>query len=99
MHRYIVLTKIVMLDYNLTLAETARLNPHPKQLTVVDGDSIIEYEELLCNDEWLAVGHIPLPHTRLGWLVWHIIHGLLMKYPVHKVVGYALTHTKMEIDG
>ena len=82
--------------FELTQEEIERLNPHPKQLTVIDGDSIIEYEELLCNDKWLAVGHIPLPHTRLGWLVWHIIHGLLMRYPVYKVIGYALTHTKME---
>lgn len=89
------------MKYDLTIEEIERLNPHPRHIVMANQDTgeIVILEELLHDDKWLAVGHIPLPHTRLGWLVWHIIHGLLMKYPVHKVVGYALTHTKMERYG
>ena len=65
--------------YHLTDEEASRLNP-PE-----DADEC---------DEWLPVGYIPRPQTRLGWLIYHWVHGLWMRYPLLKVLGYALANTK-----
>jgi hypothetical protein len=65
--------------YALTPAEVARLNPP---------DDAGEH------DAWLPVGYIPRPATRLGWFVYHVIHGLWMRYPLLKVLGYAVANTK-----
>lgn len=69
--------------WSLTDAEADRLNPPP------------DTEE--CED-WLTVGYIPRPATRLGWLFYHIVHGLWMRYPLHKVLGFALANTKQPED-
>lgn len=65
--------------YSLTSEEADRLNP-PK-----DVDN---------RPEWLPVGHIPRPTTRLGWFVYHVVHGLWMRYPLYKVLGYALANSQ-----
>lgn len=65
--------------YSLSDEEAARLNPP---------------EDAPRRDEWLPVGWIPCPKTRLGWLLYHLVHGLWMRYPLHKVVGYALANTR-----
>ena len=69
--------------WSLTDEEIARLNPPP------DTDE---------RDEWLLVGHIPRPRTRLGWFCYHLVHGLWMRYPLRKVLGYALANTRPETD-
>lgn len=65
--------------YSLTNEETDRLNP-PYNVGVFP--------------DWLPVGHIPRPTTRPGWFVYHVIHGLWMRYPLHKVLGYALANSQ-----
>ena len=42
---------------------------------------------------WVDVGMIPEPRTRLGWFLYHLVHGLVMRYPVHRVIAFALIHT------
>lgn len=69
--------------YNLTDNELNRLNP-PNDA----GE----------RDEWLPVGSIPRPSTRVGWFFYHLVHGLWMRYPLHKVIGYALTNTRPPTD-
>jgi hypothetical protein len=64
--------------YYLTDEEVQRLNP-PE-----DADE---------RDEWQPVGHIPSPKTRVGWFFYHLVHGLWMRYPLHKVLGYAICNT------
>lgn len=49
------------------------------------------------RDDWLPVGFIPRPHTRLAWFAYHVAHGIAMKYPLHKVLGYAFFNTKPEV--
>jgi hypothetical protein len=83
------------MGYNLNMDEIQRLNPRPRYRVQIVGDELVQFEEMLAG-KWLYVGHIPAPKTRLGWFMWHILHGLLMRYPLHKVIGYACTHTKME---
>lgn len=71
--------------YTLTDDEADRLNPPD----FVDDD-------VAFPDAWLPVGVIPCPRTRLGWFVYHLVHGLWMRYPLHKVLGYALANTEPE---
>ena len=47
-------------------------------------------------DEWLFVGFIPKPKTRLGWFMYHMIHGLAMGYPFHRVLAFSLITTKYD---
>ena len=65
--------------YSLTNDEADRLNPPD------DADR---------RPDWQPVGFIPRPTTRLGWFVYHVVHGLWMRYPLHKVLGYALANTQ-----
>lgn len=44
-------------------------------------------------DEWIGVGYIPTPKTRLGWFTYHLIHGLAMRYPLRSVIAFSLLHT------
>lgn len=44
-------------------------------------------------DEWISVGYIPTPQTRLGWFTYHLIHGLAMRYPLRSVIAFSLLHT------
>jgi hypothetical protein len=44
-------------------------------------------------DEWISVGYIPTPKTRLGWFTYHMIHGLAMRYPLRSVIAFSLLHT------
>lgn len=45
-------------------------------------------------EEWTFVGYIPTPQTRLGWFVYHIVHGLAMRYPLRSVIAFALLNTR-----
>ena len=47
-------------------------------------------------DEWIEVGLVPKPTTRFGWFKYHLFHGLLMGYPVHRVIAFSLIHTKYD---
>ena len=40
--------------------------------------------------EWLEVGLIPRPTTKLGWFVHHMAHGLAMRYPLRSVIAFSL---------
>jgi len=71
--------------YSLTDEEMLRLNPP---------DDVFDDEAFY--DAWQAVGVVPRPRTRLGWFCYHLLHGLLMRYPPHKVLGFALANTKPE---
>lgn len=71
--------------YLLTEAEADRLN-YP-----CDGCP----REGMCEsvaEQWLPVGWIPRPRTRMGWFVYHLVHGMWMRYPLHKVLGYAVVY-------
>ncbi|MEM7538300.1 MAG: hypothetical protein AAF639_39395 [Chloroflexota bacterium] len=45
---------------------------------------------------WVDVGMIPEPKTRLGWFMYHFIHGWAMGYPLHRVLAFSLIHTKYD---
>lgn len=72
--------------YSLTIEEANRYNPPAYQM--------MQLEEPARYESWLPVGYIPCPRTRLGWFLYHLVHGLWMRYPLHKVLGFALAHTK-----
>lgn len=78
--------------WTLTDEESARLNPPPSYFTVGDDEAV--YERCLFHPDWLSVGYIPQPRTRLGWFVYHLLHGLVMRYPLRKVIGFALANTR-----
>jgi len=63
--------------FRMTDAEYDKLNP-PFALGEVSSD-----------DEWIYIGHIPTPKTRLGWFVYDIIHGLAMRYRFLPVIVFA----------
>lgn len=82
--------------WKLTNEEAERLNPPP--LIVVLTDDGNEYILQVDYPDWQPVGHIPRPRTRPGWFVYHIIHGLYMRYPWWKVLGFALASNTMGPD-
>lgn len=44
------------------------------------------FEEVIDNDRWMSMGHVPVPQSTLGWFVYHFFHGLLMRYPLWAVI-------------
>ena len=81
--------------YYLTDAEAARLSPPPRMF-IIDEAGIIDdagakYERLPDEGgDWISIGLVPRPRTRLGWVLHHLAHGLAMRYPVWKVLGFAV---------
>lgn len=74
--------------WQLTWDEVERYNPPPLIHTTADDGNY--YIQELFDDRWLPVGHIPKPRTRLGWFMYHLIHGLVMRYPWWKVIAFAV---------
>ena len=62
------------------------LNP-PRELCI---------EPVAVPDEWISVGYIPKPRTRLGWFTYHLLHGLAMRYPLRSVIAFALLNTRCD---
>ena len=63
----------------MTQAEYDQLNP-----PVTTG-------EIRNDEKWLYVGHIPTPTTRLGWFIYNIIHGLVMRYRLLPVLVFSIS--------
>jgi hypothetical protein len=82
--------------WQLTDEEADRLNP--PILNIIEGGDGDLYVQHLFHPDWQPVGHVPAPRTRLGWFLYHLIHGLVMRYPLHKVIGFALMNTKVSDD-
>jgi hypothetical protein len=59
-------------------------------LEIFLADDGLVYEERLEDERWLGMGYVPRPRSRLGWFVYHLVHGLAMRYPWWKVLGFAL---------
>lgn len=54
--------------------------------------------EILDDDNWMHLGYCPMPKTRWQWFVYHIAHGLLMRYPLWKILPYALKYCNPESE-
>jgi hypothetical protein len=67
-----------MNPFKMTQSEYDRLNP-----SFAVGD-------VVTDDHWQYVGHIPAPKTRLGRFVYNIIHGLAMRYRLLPVLAFSL---------
>lgn len=62
---------------------------HHPRLTTEDGAL---WEELPQDGvEWVHVGWVPPPRTRLGWVLHHWRHGRMMGYPRLHVLIYSIT--------
>jgi hypothetical protein len=61
----------------------------PTRLRIENG---VQWQEVIDSDDWLYLGHCPTPLTRWQWFVYHIAHGLLMRYPLWKILPYAVKH-------
>lgn len=75
--------------WQITDEEIARLNPPPLIHTTDDDGNW--YVQELEDDKWLSIGHIPRPRNRFEWLLYDLCHGFAMRYPWHKVLGFALS--------
>lgn len=67
-------------------SEYERLNP-PVYESLLLNDGV--YVKQIDNIGWLPVGHIPAPRTRVGWFVYHVVHGLAMRYRFLPVLVYS----------
>lgn len=76
------------MNWRLTDEQYDKLNPPPANF-IVDEDTKKVYVEYLNNKKWLWMGYVPMPTTRIGWFLHHLIHGVWMKYPLWKVVLFA----------
>jgi hypothetical protein len=78
------------LKTKLTKEDYERLNP-PAILAYKEGVGMFQLR--LDNDErWLMVGHVPKPKTKLGWFIYHIVHGLAMRYPLLAVIRWSFAN-------
>lgn len=50
----------------------------------------VEYREVICNDEFLSLGVCPTPKNKKEQFKHDILHGLLMNYPIFKVIEYSI---------
>ncbi|MEM7531082.1 MAG: hypothetical protein AAF639_02805 [Chloroflexota bacterium] len=78
-----MMSKIDMTPYLKRVArdfDRMALNPPPELRTFTPK----------AHDDWVFVGYVPSPKTRLGWFVYHMIHGLLMRYPLRSVIAFSL---------
>ena len=73
--------------------EYDRLNP--PILETAQGEDGKMYIEYIIYDEWFRVGYIPRPITRLGWFVYHFIHGLAMRYRFLPVFVFSIKQSFM----
>lgn len=74
----------------LSLEEQERFCAPPTEIFEDDdGMMLLRY---FGSDEWLHVGYIPMPKTKLARFLYHLVHGLAMRYPLHKVLVFALTN-------
>jgi hypothetical protein len=84
------------MNWLLTDEEYNRLNP-PESVLVAGDDGKV-YTEFVNDDRWMYMGYIPTPTTKAGWFFHHIMHGLMMRYPFHKVLLYAISNMHGEAD-
>ncbi|MEM7534564.1 MAG: hypothetical protein AAF639_20455 [Chloroflexota bacterium] len=56
-------------------------------------DDIVVYVRNVPH-EWIDIGFVPRPTTRLGLFTLHMIHGLAMRYPFHRVLAFSLINTR-----
>lgn len=82
--------------YHLTDDEADRLNPSFPYLAMKKSGGAFLDISLADEPGWIHVGYIPLPTTWLGWFLYHLAHGIAMRYPLHKVIGYALFESGKE---
>lgn len=73
--------------WQLTENEADSRNPPP--LDVIEQEGKV-YQEMILNPEWLLMGYIPMPKSRLQRFLHDLYHGYAMRYPWHKVFWYAV---------
>ena len=56
-------------------------------------DDIVVYVRNVPH-EWVDIGFVPRPTTRLGLFTLHMIHGLAMRYPFHRVLAFSLINSR-----
>lgn len=83
----------------LLLAINQQIEAHLKRVArdcdykTLNPPSELNWHPVDIPDEWVSVGYIPTPKTRLGWFTYHLIHGLAMRYPLRSVIAFSLLHT------
>lgn len=78
--------------WQLTPKECQQLNP--PLLEIAEDEEGQLYYKAMDNSEWLFTGYIPTPQTVLGWFFYHLVHGLVMKYPACKVLIFSIIHSR-----
>lgn len=73
--------------WHLSQEQYDKLNPPDEEFRVVKEDL---WTKELDGQEWLRMGYIPTPRNYFEWLFYHFVHGVLMRYPLHKVILYCL---------
>jgi hypothetical protein len=66
-----------------------KLNPPPSFITMREDGMLFRSIPPKMNN-WLYVGHIPMPQNRVAWFFYNLIHGIWMKYPLWKVILFSL---------
>ena len=72
--------------FEMTPEEYHRLMPPPVRVKYIEG---VVYIEQLDSKKWLHMGHAKRPRTKYGWFKYHVLHGLMMGFPLLPVLWYA----------
>jgi len=68
-------------------------NLNPPVIEIVEDENGKLYGECLSDDRWIEVGYIPTPSTRIGWFVYHFVHGLAMRYRFLPVLIFSIRNS------
>lgn len=83
--------------FRLTDDEITALNPpHGDDVDIFEDETGQTWARWDIGEDWQPLGHAPVPRTRLGWFCHHLMHGLMMRYPLHKVFGWSFWYSFVE---
>lgn len=77
----------------MTDEDYKRLNPPDAQMMLTDNGM---YIKVLDDPKWLFMGWVPTPRTDFDWFIYHIMHGLLMRYPLWDVLVWSWRNYRLE---
>lgn len=85
-----------MIKLRMTDKDYNQLNPPPVIVRTIGNEL---YEKMIVDERWIRIGYIPAPRTSFGWFVYHIFHGLAMRYPLIPVLVFAFESLRSERNG
>ncbi len=82
--------------WSLTDEWYEKLNPPQESMETITKNKI-DYIRLLDDPKWLHMGYVPMPKTKFEIFRHHLLHGIMMNYPLGKVILYSIMNTSKKL--